>query len=219
MKILFVLHNTGMEGSLLSFLTLARDLKKMQDVDICTIIPPHLAEDASFCKQADEIGFRVKISPISMSFSSTDWNFKLRDWFRFYKNLLRDKYRSFREIYKIAKSEQPDIIHTNSGAVHEGFWVAKVLKIPHVWHLREYQDLDFHFRVFPSMALFRYELRHSYVITITEDIRKHFKLNNTNKYRAIYNGIYYERQAVLITTKEHYFLCASRLTREKDIMK
>ena len=45
--------------------------------------------------------------------------------------------------------ENPDIIHTNTGVIHEGLKVAKRLKIPHVWHLREYQDKDFNWEAFP----------------------------------------------------------------------
>ena len=85
--------------------------------------------------------------------------------------------------------ENPDIIHTNTGVIHEGLKVAKRLKIPHVWHLREYQDKDFNWEAFPCFSAYCQMLRKSYVITITNDIKAHFGLLDFPYSRTIYNGV------------------------------
>ena len=46
-------------------------------------------------------------------------------------------------LISIIKQFQPDIIHTNVSVIAIGYYVARLLKIPHVWHIREYVDLDF----------------------------------------------------------------------------
>src|SRR5690606_32926627 len=70
---------------------------------------------------------------------------------------------------------RPDIIHTNIGPVSIGFWAAKILGIAHVWHLREYQDLDFGMRYFPSKGAFIRQLsRSNHVVCVTRGVAEHF---------------------------------------------
>ena len=47
------------------------------------------------------------------------------------------------KLARIAKNFHADIIHTNISPLHIGYKVAKKLNLPHVWHIREYQDLYF----------------------------------------------------------------------------
>lgn len=46
-------------------------------------------------------------------------------------------------IAKKLKGRNIDIVHTNTGAITIGLAVAKKLQAKHVWHLREFQDIDF----------------------------------------------------------------------------
>ena len=48
-----------------------------------------------------------------------------------------------RKLYLFLKSNRMDIVHSNTGVIHFGAKVAARLSIPHVWHIREYQKLDF----------------------------------------------------------------------------
>ena len=69
--------------------------------------------------------------------------------------------------------------------------VTRRLRVPHVYHIREYGDLDFHEFYFPSWKLFHKRLRVplSYVICITEGILRHHLLQGYSAARVIYNGI------------------------------
>ena len=116
---------------------------------------------------------------------------------------------------RIVKREHPDIVHTNTGVIHEGFYCAKSLGIPHVWHLREYQDRDFDMHIFPNKRFFIGLLRRSYTISITHDINDAFLLKTDNKHRVIYNGVMSKDVAILDMPKENFFLCSSRISREK----
>lgn len=125
------------------------------------------------------------------------------------------KVRSLKPLLDIVREEKPDLIHTNVGVIQEGYFVANYLKIPHIWHLREYQDKDFNLQVLPSKRAFRKMLQKSYVITITEDILKYFGLDSKPAARNIYNGILHRNEVFDIFPKENYFLCASRISSEK----
>ena len=125
------------------------------------------------------------------------------------------KIKNLFEILKIVRNYSPDIIHSNSGVLREGFWASKLCRIPHVWHLREYQDLEIDLPVFPTKRLFEWQLANSYVITITDDIRKHFNLLKNAKARTIYNGIFDEAQTTFIWPKHELFLCASNIVPYK----
>lgn len=118
---------------------------------------------------------------------------------------------------RIIKTEKPDIIHSNTGVLHIGNKIARKYNIPHFWHIREYQDLDFHYKILPSKKKFCNFLRTSYVITISEGLLKHFNLQSYNRAKCIYNGIYKKGDADLKLPKEKFFLSASRISQEKGI--
>lgn len=43
-----------------------------------------------------------------------------------------------------------DAVHSNSGTVDIGLRIAATLKVPHIWHIREYIDLGLHTAPFPG---------------------------------------------------------------------
>lgn len=130
-------------------------------------------------------------------------------------HLIKRKNNSYSDLLKIAKAVKPDIIHTNSGVIEEGFRVSKKLGLPHVWHLREYQEKDFNWRIFPSKAAFIHKLHQSYLISITEDIRHFFDLTDYSKAKTVYNGVCGLDKIRGFSVKDNTLLCASRISKEK----
>ncbi len=121
---------------------------------------------------------------------------------------------------------KPDIVHTNVGPMDFAAEVCRLRGIPHVWHLREYQDLDFKMKFYPSQEKFR-EMIHgewNHCIAITADIFNHFNLRLSD--RVIYDGVFDEGDFVpegqkLIKAEEKpevqekYFLYAARIEKAK----
>lgn len=212
MKILFILHSTIMGGATISFLNLVAGLRE-KDYSIA-VVAPELKEE--FVCELERLGIQYYRCPIVMSVL---WpNYANKSSFkkiRYRLGLLRKKWKSCKELSLIVRKEAPNVIHTNVGVVHEGFLISRYYGIPHVWHLREYQDKDFGWRVFPSKLLLKLMLRKSYVVSITKDVHRHFGLLETNKHKVIYNGVFPEEYASLSLPKERFFLCASRISREK----
>ncbi|WP_353123686.1 glycosyltransferase family 4 protein [Dysgonomonas capnocytophagoides] len=136
---------------------------------------------------------------------------------RLFRMILFNKLAEFR-LEKLALDFNPDIIHTNIGPVHIGLKVAKKLKIKHVWHIREYQDLDFGMHAFPTKVSFKRKLNDpaNHNIAITHDIYKYFNMSDRNSV-VVYDGVLKKEQAQYIDQKKDYFLFVGRLEDAKGI--
>ena len=66
------------------------------------------------------------------------------------------------KIRKLAKQYSPDIIHTNTSAIPYGYFVARNLKIPHIWHVREYLERDYGLKPIPSRKWLNRAISKSY---------------------------------------------------------
>lgn len=133
-------------------------------------------------------------------------------------NIFLKQYISYRNLLTIARKYRPDIIHTNSGVVQEGNKVAKVLGVPHIWHIREYQTLDFHWELYPSESIVKKLYSSSNTICITEGIQKYFGLNYLSGSKVIYDPLFsISNLCSEIQEKEEYFLIANRISAEKGM--
>jgi glycosyltransferase involved in cell wall biosynthesis len=218
MKIIYILSSaTKYGGASKSFLNMLRGLIIEKNIEPVVILP----EYGALCEilQNDKIPFKV-----------------LPYYFSIYPRLRKGKVLQYRILFvphlfvkiffniiaiirliKFIKKRKPDIIHSNVGPIHIGFHVARILKIPHIWHLREYQLLDFNMHPFPSMNNFKKKLqsKNNHCIAITKNIFNYFSLNGNAK--IIYNGVLSCENKVFIPQKEKYFLFAGRTTPNKGI--
>lgn len=214
--VLFVLNTTSMGGGNISLINLIRELHN-KGVLIHLAHPDNTINE-SFLERTKKIvnGYHVVRVYPQVFYKSDSFIGKAR------KNLKRISginqlrlNREIKDLSKIVEEVKPDIIHTNSGVIHSGFFVAKKYNIPHVWHIREYQINDFGYEIYPSKDKFISYLKESYVITITRDILAFFDLCEYAKARCIYNGCFSSNDVSKILDKEKYFLCCSRISEEK----
>lgn len=206
MRILYILHTTEMYGSTLSFFAMISGLKVL-NIDFF-VVCPHISN--SFKQEAEKYNiqiFEVQLTPLILNKNLSRKSFFKSNWKKFI--------HSSHNLYNIVKIVQPNIIHTNTGVIHEGFWISKIMRIPHVWHIREYQDKDFNWHIMPTKKIFQNLLRQSYTITITDDLKKYLELNRNAK--KIYNGVLYNKDISYCEIKEKYFIYASTLTKEKGV--
>ncbi len=126
-------------------------------------------------------------------------------------------YIASRKLREIAKRFKPDIIHTNVSVIDIGYRVSRQLKIPHIYHVREYGDKDFALYHYPMRSCFLKNLKkRSYAICITKDIQRHCNLTADNSW-VIYNGVCLESQIRFNPQKKNYFLFAGRLEPAKGV--
>ena len=218
MRVLYILHSTGMGGATISFINMIEGLNK-KGYKIYIVAPNFDETFTTNVSRFSSGNFRVPL--VCSICPKPDGFFGFIKFCMFFcpRWILQcyKKKKSLNALSSIVEKIKPDLIHTNTGVIHEGFICAKQVGIPHIWHLREYQDNDFNWHVMPSIRLFRKQLKESYVISITKDILNHFRMREDEKHRVIYNGVFRRADAVIAYPKETYFLCASRVSASKGI--
>ncbi|MDJ0661183.1 MAG: glycosyltransferase [Crocosphaera sp.] len=98
------------------------------------------------------------------------------------------------ELTKVIKTWEADIIYTNSAVINIGLVVAKLLKIPHIWHIKEFVDRDYNFKFDWGKKLFQYSVKNSEaVITMSQALTDyHFKEISIPSLHIIYDGIAFQ---------------------------
>ena len=211
-KVLYVLSATYMGGATISFLALLEGMKKRGVECVVTITD----NNPEFIALLDKLDVKHYIVPVAFHSHSNINGFVslLKYPYRMLKKFVR-WHISINSIEEIARKEKVDFIHTNVGPIHAGYEAARRLGIHHVWHIREYGDKEFHIHEWPSTESFKRTLAKDYTIHITQDIRRHNKLEDNPKAYVVYNGVRKHDDVHFDKDKENYFLCASQMGRSK----
>lgn len=213
MKIIYITHSNVWDGSTVALyrIVVAMKEKGHEVFVICS------DEEGPFIDKLNEIGVKHYCHRISLSVYP-----KVNNPLKWIKRTFRYMYRAYKErkfIEKVIDEVKPDIFHTNVGPLSQAFDVCKKMGIPHVWHQREYQDLDFDMHFFPTKGTFIRKINdeNNYNISITKDI---FEYRNLRKDRdiVVYDGVFTLKQAEElknIKEKENYVLFAGRIEPAK----
>lgn len=219
MKVLYLLHTTAMCGSTISFINMARGLHR-RGVKIYIAYPDRTMDQTFYDLTKDIV---EKYYYVKLKSHTVDKNYKHQTCTKKIKQFLKEARgvqwllfsREDGALLKVAEQIKPDLIHTNVGTLQAGYHVALRLNIPHIWHLREYQTEDFNWEILPDYDSLTAMLNKSFVITITEGIKKYFKLDHSSKVRCIYDGCADASDVVFEYPKKKYFFCCSRVSEEK----
>ena len=216
MKIAYVLHNKTIDGSFISWMNLVQSLSQ-KGCEIVVICPPELENNPVFTNFIKAYHINVHYAFIYLSFVGRKATKNNWIWYKKYAGALKNKFKSLIQFIQILKKERPSLVHTNVGIIHEGYWAAKIMNIPHVWHLREYQDLDWGYWIYPTKKQFCRLLRRTNVITISNSVKSYFDLDTYKSAHTIYNGICHEHETVFVEHKEKYFLSACTICENKGV--
>lgn len=121
---------------------------------------------------------------------------------------------AFHKICSLYENYHYDIIHTNVSVVNVGEKAAKKYGIQHIYHIREYQDLDFGMKMIPTRTRYVYYLRQCQSICITKGIFQHYSLSDSNSI-VIYNGIKSQKEIYYEDRKDNFFLFVGRVDPNK----
>ena len=215
MKVLYVLNAKFMGGATISLFNMLKMLKK--DVTPVFVVPRKGLTDDTFISFVKKNNIKLYEIPVCVhAIYKPNCIMSVIKWPISFILMCVRHYFSLFLLDKIVEKERPDIIHTNVGVVWEGLEISKTKAIPHVWHVREYQDLDFDWMIIPSKQTYiKHLLSSDVVITISNGIRNHFDLDKSSNVETVYNGIYSSSECRLEMPKSDYFLCASRIVPEK----
>ena len=213
MRILFILSTTELHGSTLSFLSLLDGVINKGDSPF-VVVPDTSGPLCDILNNKSVPFFKVPLVFFCYPPPRPHW----KRWFLFdIKNMIIAEYKAEKALIKIANETKPDLIHTNVGPIVSGHFVAKKNKIPHIWHIREYGDLDFNMKFFPSKSFYKRIIASDYPIAITKSLLNYHHLLDNPKATVIYNGVCNKDSFSYTPEKRNYFLCASRVSPEKKI--
>lgn len=213
MRILYITSTTELHGSTFSLLSLLEGVLAHGDTPF-VVVPD---TNGPLCKRLQQKSIQYFKVPLPFFCHPTPRPYG-KIWYIFdIKDILKAEYKAEGALSKILSKVKPDLIHTNVGPIVSGHFVAKKHKIPHIWHIREYGDLDFNMKMFPCKAFYRRILAQDYSVAITKDLQQYNRLENNRKSFVIYNGVCSISGTTYIEQKEPYFLSASRVSPEKNI--
>lgn len=187
MKVLFIANCVPMRGGNMSLLQLMKELSQ----------PPYNVEpvllttfdlerySSSIVKEASALGIRcitARFYPFKWYYSKSPMSF-----IKYSTNFL-----NYRRILKTVRKEKFDVIHSNSSIIDVGGYLSAKLKIKHVWHLREFGDLDFNMKpLFGKWQERRLYRNGDRFIAVSESIKKRYLpyISPESKISVVYNGL------------------------------
>lgn len=139
------------------------------------------------------------------------WNHPWR-W-HYIKKLSRD-FGCFCYIKKVLDGRKVDIVHTNTSPNDVGVLLARKLRAKHVWHVREFCDLDFNFEIYKGIPRLRDIINKADArIAISSAIKKHWQMKDERTW-IIHNAIRSKNEVCYYQNKEKYILFSSYFLTE-----
>lgn len=131
------------------------------------------------------------------------------------------------KLTRYAKKNKIDLIHENTSACYIGFFVAFLLKIPHIWHIREFLEEDFNVSFWWKRLSLSYINKSNAVITVSDAItKKYIGFISNNLIHRIYNGVdvnvFYQKKTFSRLDGACNILCVGRVCEGKgqaDVIK
>lgn len=187
MNILFVTHYTSLMGANRSLLTLIDELAEYGHR--CFVMLPDTGELVAELEKRD-IGHLFLFHYWIQKEKNPSEN--IWDYYKKGFEELKDNYRFSEKLRGFVNENKINVIYSNSSVISIGALAAIRFRIRHIYHLREFGDLDYNltFSIPRFLALFLFR-RSDYVICISKSLRQHFFKNAKASFiKCVYNGIY-----------------------------
>lgn len=193
MRVLFYSHDAFLYGASRSLLNVIEGLKT-HGVDSHVVLPyggpleNELQEKQIPYKILPHSWWVSRIKPPSNSISL---------YYKWLKDIKLRTTINIRALYshlKYVKSLNPDIIYTNTSVIPMGAIVSFLLKKKHVWHLREFKEIDYGMYLDFGNGFFKLLIHRSdAVILISHALRTYYSnaLNSTKSF-VVHNGIAFQ---------------------------
>lgn len=194
-RVLFVTHVPQLGGGNRAMLQLICHLQKTKMVIPYVLLPDTDYDGPLLKDKLDEINVEYFFAPIRY-FKENNPNIKYQlVCFKGYLEYLFSK----RKEYKRFISYKFDIVHSNTSVIDIGAWLSLQLHAKHVWHFREFGDLDYNFYPLGTKIYERFSYRHADAyIAVSKCIANHFaKKVRSKRLFTIYDGVDTSDDAIL----------------------
>lgn len=180
MQILFLTHHDNFQGSSRSLLSLLEGIQA-DDLHPLVVVP----KESPFTKNLAQHQIRVKVLPLPWWCSHKYLAFSKK------LSLTKQLIRSIKTLQEIIQKHHINMVYTNSSVTPVGKLASWLKDIPHIWHIREFGDLDFSLKyIFPEWICQKFIRSSQAVICNSQAVRKHvFKNWHSPKLHVIYNGV------------------------------
>ncbi|MDE6386802.1 MAG: glycosyltransferase family 4 protein [Lachnospiraceae bacterium] len=178
MKVLYISHDARLYGAPKSLLEFVRGMKK-KGIDPVVIIPSKGDLQIELDKS--------KIANVIIPYYSCVYlgEYHAGDYVKY----VWTNFKAVMRIRKLIKKERIELVHTNTLAVSVGAVAAYLLKIPHVWHFREYLKEDFDFKRLNAEMIYKLVQKSKCCIAIAEGIERKYHKEYGIKPVRLYDGI------------------------------
>ena len=211
--ILFIASDVNLGGSTASLLNLIRSLRK--EIEPMVLFPAEGLGVDLFRHNGIECIVHKHINYISLRSNSIFKNWK-HPWRWHYIKRFRFAIGCLWSVWKVLNGRKIDIIHTNTSVNGIGVFLAKVFNAKHVWHVREFIDLDFHQEVYMGFPYLRNLLNQADArIAVSNAIKEHWQLKDENTW-VIGNAVRCKDDAISSFDKEKFVLfCSYNINKVK----
>lgn len=183
-KILVIAHEAYLNGATHSLLTLLIDLNN--EYEFLVIIPETGVIENIL--RDNKINYRVLNLPRCAYFGYKNIRnhiYKIREYRRLKKYYVE-------KLMLLINDFEVDVIYTNTSVLSIGYDLSKKIGKPHIWHIREYGDLDFNLTYLPFKAIVIKKIKNSLISIFTTSLLKHYWVKNYKNSKVIYNGVFEE---------------------------
>ena len=192
-NILYIAHYSELYGANKSLLSLLAQRKRLGFSDL--VVLPAAGSFVGLLKELEVMYF---IEPFFLSYHIPSNRkqpiYRLIRWvlnliFRV-RSFLSQQKASAKIAAKIKNSDLT-LIHSNSSLHEVGYYLSEKLGLPHIWHIREFGDLDYGFIYNFSLARRKRHLKSAAkCIFVGDKLRKHFNYSSEKNGIVIRNGVF-----------------------------
>jgi glycosyltransferase involved in cell wall biosynthesis len=178
LNVLFVVHHHGLYGSSRSLMNLLDGVREY-GVKPFVVVP----KEGGFTEALDVRGIQYKVVPVVywMIDKTLSVGRKMR--------VAKELYQSSRIIQQLIRKWDIELVYSNSSVSPVGRLAALWARIPHIWHIREFGDLDFSLKfIFPKALSYTFIKSSDAVICHANVVRAHHFKHNPERVHLVYNG-------------------------------
>ncbi len=214
-NVLYISHETyEVAGSTFS---LANHLHALRSEVHPLVVLPNKGPAADYLRN---LGYNVQIVPFKLNISPNRFA-----WLKRLPRMVYDDWKNLqacRILRPIIHDSHIQMIHTNTSATIFGSYLTHYIEvhdhrhIPHVWHLREFLDLDFGFTPFNGWPHLRKLVNDAdATISITQAVHDHFITNSDDVRHHVINDAVCSISQLSCSAKLPYLLFCGKVIPEK----
>lgn len=149
-----------------------------------------------------------------------------RSWFERLKRVRRrmlvasENRKAVKELGRLADEYDIQVVHSNSGVFTAGYETARRKGLAHVWHLREFQDLDFGWRPVVGWRRLKKKIASSdAVVSITRAVAAHFGMAGRPNGHVLWDAVKSCCDVAPIDYRKEkfFFFCSAILCESKGV--